>query len=169
MVEEEIEQLVEGIKNENVDKFMEDIFNSQEDPDTRIEPMSDKETKKERKGNGIEESKDTTLPTPIRSPRTYISPLSMDKETLSRIYSNCQDASFILRLRENSRNLRWLRTIMALVGHLKKTFMPRKNFHELAAALQSTLKEVLPLMLIVESMRLQRRLSCYDVGVIRTS
>ncbi|GJT69521.1 hypothetical protein Tco_1028807 [Tanacetum coccineum] len=43
MVEEEIEQLVEGIKNENVDKFMEDIFNSQEDPDTRIEPMSDKE------------------------------------------------------------------------------------------------------------------------------
>ncbi|GKC04069.1 hypothetical protein Tco_0995679 [Tanacetum coccineum] len=33
-----------------------------------------------------------------------------------------------------------------LFGHLKKTFMPRKKFHKLAATLQSTMKEVLPLM-----------------------
>ncbi|GKG02334.1 hypothetical protein Tco_0309970, partial [Tanacetum coccineum] len=44
IVDEEIEQLVEGTENVNVDEFMEDIFNDQEEPDTRIEPESDKES-----------------------------------------------------------------------------------------------------------------------------
>ncbi|GKD24847.1 hypothetical protein Tco_1231061 [Tanacetum coccineum] len=87
---------------------MNDIFNSQEDPDTKIEPRSDKESleaeidadmgsvntneeekesagdefelKRREKGKRIKETQDTPPPTPIRSPRTHIAPLSTDKE-----------------------------------------------------------------------------------------
>ncbi|GJT74148.1 integrase, catalytic region, zinc finger, CCHC-type containing protein [Tanacetum coccineum] len=89
MVDKEIGQLVEGNKNVDEDEFMNDIFNTQEDPDPRLEPRSDKETLKSagdalihRKGKGIEEIRDTPLPTPIRSPRTHIAPSSSDKEKL---------------------------------------------------------------------------------------
>ncbi|GJS67473.1 hypothetical protein Tco_0682037 [Tanacetum coccineum] len=90
--------------------FMNDIFNIQEDPGTRIELGSYKESpeveididlviinandeeeesagdefelKRREKGKGIEETRDTPPTTPIRSPRTHIAHLSSDKETL---------------------------------------------------------------------------------------
>ncbi|GKA93316.1 hypothetical protein Tco_0815302, partial [Tanacetum coccineum] len=90
--------------------FMNDIFNIQEDPGTRIDLGSYKESpeveidvdlvivnandeeeessgdefelKRREKGKGIEETRDTPPTTPIRSPRTHISHLSSDKETL---------------------------------------------------------------------------------------
>ncbi|GJT73414.1 hypothetical protein Tco_1032700 [Tanacetum coccineum] len=109
MVDEELEQLLEGTENVVVDAFMDDVFNSQEDLGTRIEPTSDKESlevekdadmviindgeeeesvgdefelRMREKGKGIEETRDTPPPTPIRSPRTHTSPLFTDKETL---------------------------------------------------------------------------------------
>nr|GFA57214.1 hypothetical protein [Tanacetum cinerariifolium] len=45
--DEELDHMLEGNENINVDEFMNDIFNSQEDPDTKIEPRSDKESLKE--------------------------------------------------------------------------------------------------------------------------
>nr|GEY82685.1 hypothetical protein [Tanacetum cinerariifolium] len=50
------------------------------------------ELKKRDKGKGIEESKDTHPPTPIRSPRSHISLLSTDKETLQEWTVIVQDA-----------------------------------------------------------------------------
>nr|GEX12734.1 hypothetical protein [Tanacetum cinerariifolium] len=44
--DEELDHLLEGNENVNVDKFMNYIFNNQEDPDTRIDPRSDKESLK---------------------------------------------------------------------------------------------------------------------------
>nr|GEY82686.1 hypothetical protein [Tanacetum cinerariifolium] len=44
IVDEEIENLVEGIKNVNVDEFMNDIFNDQEKHDNKIDPESYKES-----------------------------------------------------------------------------------------------------------------------------
>ncbi|GJW98137.1 retrovirus-related pol polyprotein from transposon TNT 1-94 [Tanacetum coccineum] len=44
MVDEELDQLLEGMDNVVVDEFMDDVLNSQEDPDTRIEPRSEKES-----------------------------------------------------------------------------------------------------------------------------
>ncbi|GJU85890.1 hypothetical protein Tco_1293436 [Tanacetum coccineum] len=110
MVDEELDQLLEGTENVDVDAFMDDVLNSQKDPGTRIEPRSDKESlkgekdadmvnvtnddeeeesvgdefelKRREKGKGIEETKDTPPPIPVRSPRTHIDPLSSDKETL---------------------------------------------------------------------------------------
>ncbi|GJZ24337.1 retrovirus-related pol polyprotein from transposon TNT 1-94 [Tanacetum coccineum] len=98
----EAPQNVEKVKEHMVDEEID-----QEDPDTRIEPRSDKESPEvkksadvfiihddeeeeestgdaliKRKEKGIEEIRDTPSPTPIRSPRTHIAPLSTDKETL---------------------------------------------------------------------------------------
>ncbi|GKB73204.1 hypothetical protein Tco_0934616 [Tanacetum coccineum] len=108
MMDTELYQLVEGTENVDVDVFIDDVLNSQEDPDTKIEPRSDKESLeaekdvdmvnidndeeeesagdefelRREKRKGIEETKDTPSPTTIRSPRTHIAPLSSDKETL---------------------------------------------------------------------------------------
>ncbi|GJU61800.1 hypothetical protein Tco_1243635 [Tanacetum coccineum] len=98
------------IDNVMIDEFMNDIFNIQEDPGTRIELGSYKESpeveidvdlvivnandeeeesagdefelKRREKGKGIQETRDTPPTTPIRSPRTHIAHLSSDKETL---------------------------------------------------------------------------------------
>ncbi|GJV21651.1 hypothetical protein Tco_1370671 [Tanacetum coccineum] len=44
MVDEELDHLLDGTKNVDVDEFMSDILNNQEDLDTRIDPGSYKET-----------------------------------------------------------------------------------------------------------------------------
>ncbi|GJU08312.1 hypothetical protein Tco_1124742 [Tanacetum coccineum] len=44
LVDEELEQLLEGNENVDTDAFMVEVLNSQEDPGTRIDPMSDKES-----------------------------------------------------------------------------------------------------------------------------
>ncbi|GJW33997.1 putative reverse transcriptase domain-containing protein [Tanacetum coccineum] len=106
LADEEIEKIVEGGDNFDEDEFMDEILNSQEDPDTRLELGSHKErteVKKSddvliinddeeeesardalirKKGKGIVEIKDTPPPTPIRSLRTHTTPLSPDKEKL---------------------------------------------------------------------------------------
>ncbi|GJQ91188.1 hypothetical protein Tco_0002327 [Tanacetum coccineum] len=43
-IQMKIENLVEGTENVNVDEFMNDIFNDQEEPDNRIDPRSYKES-----------------------------------------------------------------------------------------------------------------------------
>ncbi|GKC31069.1 hypothetical protein Tco_1038363 [Tanacetum coccineum] len=87
--DEELDHFLEGTKNVDEDKFMDTIFNSKEDPDTRIEPRSEKESskveksadmvtindevkeesagdefelKRREKGKGIEETRDTPYP-----------------------------------------------------------------------------------------------------------
>ncbi|GJW67712.1 hypothetical protein Tco_0122136 [Tanacetum coccineum] len=120
MVDEELDQLLEGTENVDVDAFMDDVLNIQEDHDNRIEQRSDKkslkveidadmvnisnddveeesagddfELRRRDKGKGIEETKDTPPPTPIRSPRTHIAPLSSDKETLKELTVLIEDA-----------------------------------------------------------------------------
>nr|GEW68444.1 hypothetical protein [Tanacetum cinerariifolium]GFA10049.1 hypothetical protein [Tanacetum cinerariifolium] len=114
LVDAKIETMMKGTQNvdEDEDEFMDEIFNDQEDPDTRLEPRSYKESPKvkksvdvfiindgddeeesardefilkKEKGNEIEEIRDTPPPTPIRYPRTHIAPLSSDKETIQEL------------------------------------------------------------------------------------
>ncbi|GJX01987.1 hypothetical protein Tco_0185900 [Tanacetum coccineum] len=114
--DEELDHLLEGNENVYVDEFVNDIFNSQEDSGTRIEPRSDKESpeaeidadmvpvnsnedgeesvgdefelKRRENGKEIYETRDTPPPTPIRSTRTHIAPLSTDKEILKELAVN---------------------------------------------------------------------------------
>nr|GEU57349.1 retrovirus-related Pol polyprotein from transposon TNT 1-94 [Tanacetum cinerariifolium] len=100
LVDEEIEQLLEGNVNVDTNAFMDEGLNSQEDPGTRIKPKSDKESLKVKKSVGV-----------------------------LIIYDDDDDDE-----KESVGD--------ALIRRKRET----RNFHELAAALQSTLKEVLPLM-----------------------
>ncbi|GKD98977.1 hypothetical protein Tco_1382874 [Tanacetum coccineum] len=87
LVDEEIEKIVESGDNVDEDEFMDEIFNSQEDLDTRLEPEEEsaRDALIRKKGKGIVEIKDTPPPTPIRSPRTHIASLSSDKEKLQEL------------------------------------------------------------------------------------
>ncbi|GJV92527.1 hypothetical protein Tco_1540340 [Tanacetum coccineum] len=83
MVDEELEQLREGTENVDVDAFMDDVFN-------RGESAGDEfELRRRENGKGIEDIKD---PTPIRSPMTYISLISLDKEILQELTVTTEDA-----------------------------------------------------------------------------
>ncbi|GKC68138.1 hypothetical protein Tco_1100736 [Tanacetum coccineum] len=122
--DKELDHLLEGTENADVDEFMSDIFNNQEDPDTRIDPRSYKESpevendvdlvivnaneeeeesagdefelRRRVKGKGIEETRGTPPSTPIRSPRTHKAPLSTNKETLQELTIITEDApSFV--------------------------------------------------------------------------
>ncbi|GJV92240.1 hypothetical protein Tco_1540053 [Tanacetum coccineum] len=84
----DIEKLVKRDENVDTYEFMDKILNTQKDPDTRLEFGSQKESPKK----GIEEIRDTPIPTPIRSPGTYIAPLSSDKETIQELMASTQDA-----------------------------------------------------------------------------
>ncbi|GJS72143.1 hypothetical protein Tco_0704984 [Tanacetum coccineum] len=118
--DEELDHLLEGNENANVDEFMNDIFNSQEDHGTRIDPKSNKESleaeintnlvpvntneeeegsaedeyelRRRVKGNGIGETRSSPPPTPIRSHKTHIAPLSTNKETLRKLTVITEDA-----------------------------------------------------------------------------
>ncbi|GKA52347.1 hypothetical protein Tco_0745543 [Tanacetum coccineum] len=113
IVDKEIENLLEGNDNVNVDEFMNNILNNQEDPGTRIEPRNHKESmeaeldadlvhvnsneeeeesaeetligRRREKVNGIEETRNSPSSTPIRSPRNHNAPLSTDKEKLQEL------------------------------------------------------------------------------------
>ncbi|GKC30823.1 hypothetical protein Tco_1038117 [Tanacetum coccineum] len=193
--DEELDHLLEGNENVNVDEFMNDIFNSQEDLDTRIEPRSDKESPKAKidadmvivnaneeeeesagdefelkrriKGNGIEETRSLPPPPPNRSPRTHITPLYTDKETLQELTVITDDAPSSV----NKDKLQEL-----------TTFMPKKNFNELSEMLYQALKEMLPCMVnrevnkiakmivpiyIAEGLLLERQKTQSDVAAIR--
>ncbi|GKF92934.1 hypothetical protein Tco_0279653 [Tanacetum coccineum] len=106
----------------------------------------------------IEEIRDTPLPTPIRSPRTYISPLSSDRDKLQelRIYettpSSSKPSSSSLKpkpghfMHYNSVFQNIIRRYSYMFRHLKQSFMLRNEFKEILDALKSTLKKVVPPM-----------------------
>nr|GEX36906.1 retrovirus-related Pol polyprotein from transposon TNT 1-94 [Tanacetum cinerariifolium] len=118
LVDEDIENIVEGGDIVDEDEFLNEIFNSQEDLSTRLEPKSHKESPEEeksadvliinddeeeeesvkdalirKKGNGILEIKDTPPPTLIRSHMTHIDPLSSNKERLQELTASYRTPS----------------------------------------------------------------------------
>ncbi|GKB08514.1 hypothetical protein Tco_0836826 [Tanacetum coccineum] len=81
LLAEEIEKLVEGTKNVREDEVDNSILNSQNDPDTRVEPRSYKESL-EGKGKEVEETRNTPPPTLTRSTRNHSTLISSDTEKL---------------------------------------------------------------------------------------
>nr|GEU74723.1 hypothetical protein [Tanacetum cinerariifolium] len=107
LVDEEIEKIVEGGDNVDEDEFMAG--------DALIR------RNKQENGKEIEEIRDTLPPTSIRSPRTYISPLSSDKEKLQELMASKPTAS--------------------------STPKPKSsNFNAISKDVHATLKEVVPKM-----------------------
>ncbi|GJU67013.1 hypothetical protein Tco_1253272 [Tanacetum coccineum] len=113
LVDKEIEKMVEGTENVDIDERDSSILNSQNDPDTSLDPGSYKETPKVEilaakqpvnvieegeelvkddyelrrrdKGKHVEESRNTPSPTPIRSPRIYSTLIYSDTEKLQEL------------------------------------------------------------------------------------
>ncbi|GKB91845.1 hypothetical protein Tco_0964117 [Tanacetum coccineum] len=105
--------MVEETKNVDIDKPVSSILNSQNDPGTRLDPMSYKESleveitvviqpinvieeeeesakddyelKRKVKEKHVEESRNTPSPTLIRSPRTHSTLVSSDTEKLQEL------------------------------------------------------------------------------------
>nr|GEV79142.1 hypothetical protein [Tanacetum cinerariifolium] len=155
LVDQEIRQIVEGNENVDTDEFIDEIVNNQKDLGTRLEPSSDKKSPKvkksadiliihddeeeeesagdaliRKKGKGIDDIRDTPRPTPIRSPKTHITPISSDKKTLQELTASAQDSPLFLDKEKTH-----------------ETFIHAKErVCEMAAELKSTMKQVLPLM-----------------------
>ncbi|GJW47085.1 hypothetical protein Tco_0078731 [Tanacetum coccineum] len=167
IVDEELDQLLEGTENVNVDTFMDDVLNSQEYPGTRIDPKSDKENleakkdvdmviindgeeeesaedefelRRREKGKGIKETMDTPPPSPTRSPRTHISPLSTDKETLYELTVITQDAPSSVD-KEKLKELTVTDSTPSSSSPLSSLPKPKTR-----RILQSIMEEALPLM-----------------------
>nr|GEV30297.1 hypothetical protein [Tanacetum cinerariifolium] len=166
-----IRQIVEGNENVDIDEFMDEIVNNQEDLGTRLEPSSDKKSPKvkksadiliihddeeeeesagdaliRRKGKGIDDIRDTPRATPIRSPKTHIAPISSDKETLQELTASVQDTPLFLD-KEKVHELTVTDPTPSSSTPPYSTSKPKKDqFCEMAAELKSTMKQVLPLM-----------------------
>ncbi|GJU92515.1 hypothetical protein Tco_1304938 [Tanacetum coccineum] len=116
LIAEEIEKLVEGMENVGEDEVDNSILNSQNDPGTRSDPGSYKESpevektadvqpvnvieeeeesveddyelRRSEKGKDVEETRNTPPPTPTRSTKTHYNLLSLDIEKLQELTKN---------------------------------------------------------------------------------
>ncbi|GKG12928.1 hypothetical protein Tco_0349888, partial [Tanacetum coccineum] len=113
LIAEEIEKMVEGTESEDADEVDNSILNSQNDPGTRLDPRSYKESlevektadvqpvnvieeeeesaeddyelRRRVKGKEVEETRNTPSPTTIRSPRIHSTLVSSDTEKLQEL------------------------------------------------------------------------------------
>ncbi|GKD99076.1 hypothetical protein Tco_1382973, partial [Tanacetum coccineum] len=110
LIAEKIEKLVEGTENVGEDEVDNSILNSQNDPDTRSDPESYKESpevektnyvkeeeesveddyklRRSEKGKDVEETRNTPPPTPTRSTMIHSNLLSSDIEKLQELTKN---------------------------------------------------------------------------------
>ncbi|GJS66164.1 hypothetical protein Tco_0680728 [Tanacetum coccineum] len=88
LIAKEIEKLVEGAENAENDEVDSTTLRQNDnpnDPSTRLEPMSNKESPKKGKGKHVEESRSTPSPTIIRSPRIHSTIISSDNDKLQEL------------------------------------------------------------------------------------
>ncbi|GKC84015.1 hypothetical protein Tco_1139732 [Tanacetum coccineum] len=212
LASEEIEKLVEGTENVKETKVDESTLKKDDntnDPGTRLEPMSNKESpevkitvvvtpvnvnekeeeltedeyelKRREKGKHVEESRNTTFPTPIRSLRIHSTLISSDTEKLQELTKNVLTPSSstpsssspkliisatnrllsLFKSKTKTRHFKRYKSFIDeiqghygyLFAHLKKKFMPKKKFHELGGYLQEVMEESLPKMVVDASVR----------------
>ncbi|GKD61637.1 hypothetical protein Tco_1299146 [Tanacetum coccineum] len=174
LIAEEIEKLVEGTENVGEDGVDNSILNSQNDPDTRLNPGSYKEslevekTADKGKGEGGRGDSEYTTPTPTRSTRIHYTLISSDTEKLQELTVTDPTASSFTPSSSSSKLSATQRLLSLfkpktkrfkryksffdelqgrygfLFGHLKTRFLSRKKFNVLAQHLQEVIEESLP-------------------------
>ncbi|GJT20504.1 hypothetical protein Tco_0890441 [Tanacetum coccineum] len=195
LIAKEIEKMVEGTENVENDEVVNYVLNNQNDPNTRLDPGSYKESlevektdvkqpvnvievegdyelRRRVKGKNVEESRHTPSSTPIRSPRTHSTLVSLDTKKLqvltvtdSKSLSSTPSSSLPKPTLSMSQHILSLfkpktgrfkrykrffdelqRRYSYLFGHLKTRFLARKKFNVLAQHLQEVMEESLPNM-----------------------
>ncbi|GJY20768.1 hypothetical protein Tco_0393334 [Tanacetum coccineum] len=96
------------------------------------------ELKRKEKGKNVEETKNSPIPTLIRSPRIHTNLISSDTEKL-------QELRILLILHHHQVHLT-IRRYGYLFAHLRARFMPRKSFDTLADNLHDVMVETLPII-----------------------
>ncbi|GJV56496.1 hypothetical protein Tco_1457501 [Tanacetum coccineum] len=96
------------------------------------------ELKRREKGKLIEETRNSPIPTPIRSPRIHTNLISSDTEKLQELTDTPHTTS--------SSSLPHKKRYGYLFAHLRARFMPRKSFDTLADNLHDVMVETLPAM-----------------------
>ncbi|GJU81514.1 hypothetical protein Tco_1283879 [Tanacetum coccineum] len=155
------------------DSTANELMLSLEDPSTKIDPGSYKESSEvkkadeyvsvneevdeetveaeliQRKGKGSLEIRYTPLATPTKSPRTES--LSLDKEKLQELTAFKPLSSLSRSKSDRSRHLRGAIARISrrqgyMLQHMKKSFIPRYDMNTLTNKFEETLKEVVPKM-----------------------
>ncbi|GKC54868.1 hypothetical protein Tco_1077613 [Tanacetum coccineum] len=177
MLDEDVNKLVEG-KESVANQFADDMIMSQEDPDTRIDPGSQKEIREmvkvteyvaideeeeeetakaeliRKKGKGSLEIRDTPLATPTRSPKTET--LSLDKDVLKELMTSKLTASKVSSSKSTPKILRHLQGALARMskchGHMlqntRNTFLQKSNMKTLLKKINEALTNVVPKLVI---------------------
>ncbi|GKC50701.1 hypothetical protein Tco_1073446 [Tanacetum coccineum] len=182
LASEEVEKMVEEQEN-IVDDSSIPRNDESNTPGTRIEPWSDKEspeveiakeneveitqeTERKEKGKNVEETRNSPIPTPIRSPRIHTNLVSLDTEKLQELmdtpHTTSSSSSPHKKLTKTNRLLSLLKTKSTrfkryksffhelqgcygyLYAHLRARFMPRKSFDTLADNLHNVMVKILP-------------------------
>ncbi|GJU53103.1 hypothetical protein Tco_1226817 [Tanacetum coccineum] len=145
LIAKEIEKLVKGVENvENVEVNSSTLRQNDNpiDPDTRLEPMSDKEIEKKEKGKHVEESRNTPSPTTTISLRIHSTLISLDTEKLQELTeTDLKPSSSTLSSSSPKSNITAINRLLSLFK-----FMPIKKFNVLAQHLQEIMEELLPTM-----------------------
>nr|GEW49642.1 hypothetical protein [Tanacetum cinerariifolium] len=133
LVDTEIEQIVEGNHDVDENQSVDEILNSQEDPDTSNEEEEEESTRDaliRMKGKGIEELQELMAsdPTASSSKSTTSSPKPKSyrvKQYKSVFHKMSRRYGYTFR-------------------HLKQSFMPMKDFKAITEVVYATLKKVVP-------------------------
>ncbi|GKE07887.1 hypothetical protein Tco_1411438, partial [Tanacetum coccineum] len=125
------------------------------------------ELKRREKGKDVEESRNSPIPTPTRSPRNFSNLVSLDTEKLQELmvtHTTPSSSSPHTKLTKTNRLLSLLKTKPTrfkryksffhelqerygyLFAHLRERFMPRKSSDQLADDLHDVMAETLPSM-----------------------
>ncbi|GKC71301.1 hypothetical protein Tco_1117184 [Tanacetum coccineum] len=164
LMAEEIEKLVEGTENIGNDEVDNSISNSQNDPDTRLEPRSykkslevekivvvsqpvnviekedesaedDYELRRREKGKEVEETRNKPPPTPTRSTRIHSTLISSDTEKLQElIVTDPKPSSSTPSSSSPKPTLSMSQHILSLLIHLSRTTSLKIKFEGLHAS-----------------------------------
>ncbi|GKD41397.1 hypothetical protein Tco_1261604 [Tanacetum coccineum] len=162
---EEIEKMVEGTKNVDAHEFVNYILNNQNDPGTRLDPESHKESPEVEIINDVQpvnvtKEEDESAEDDYELRRRVKKTLGID--VINPKLSSSTPSSSSSKLSASQRLLSLFKSKTChskqyksffdelkgryhyLFGHLKSTFMPRKSFHALANHLEAVMQESLP-------------------------
>ncbi|GJW29559.1 hypothetical protein Tco_0046434 [Tanacetum coccineum] len=178
LTSEEIEKMVDGQENVVDDSSIprndeSNILGTRIEPRMHVNDEDEEITNKvyelkiKKKGKIVEETRNSPIPTPIRSPRIHTNLVSSDTEKLQELmntYTTSSSSSPHTKLSKTNQLLSLFKTkptrfkhyksfFQELQGcydylftHLRAWFMPRKSFNTLADNLHDVMVETLPTM-----------------------
>ncbi|GJU86605.1 hypothetical protein Tco_1294151 [Tanacetum coccineum] len=181
LVDDEIEKIVEGNDDVDENQFVDEILNSQEDPNTRIEHESHKERPEVEKSVELmiinkEEEEESVEDTLRRKKWKELKKLTASKPSSSLPKPKIERSKFFKGILA-----RMSRRYDYMFRHMRQSFMPKKDMEAISDAVHHTLKKVVPPLVdkttndivkknlpkvVAEAIRLERKKVKDDIAAI---